>query len=111
MPLSKIQREALRLLAAHRNPESAALEEAESFVRLMPAGKEGLVFLKNGAVVEPDPAQLEACTEHSGSRGGHWPCRTLALVIRNHERYAGSISVILYSSFRLIARRVCASPT
>jgi hypothetical protein len=50
-----------------------ALEEAESFVRRMPAGKEGLVFLKNGAVVEPDPAQLEACTEHAGSRGGHWP--------------------------------------
>ena len=51
----------------------AALNEAESFVRLMPAGKEGLAFLKDGRVVQPDPSQLAMYTEHAGSRGGHWP--------------------------------------
>jgi hypothetical protein len=50
-----------------------ALNEAESFIRLMPAGKEGLAFLKDGRVVQPDPSQLEAYTEHAGRRGGHWP--------------------------------------
>jgi hypothetical protein len=51
----------------------AALEQAEDFARLMPAGKEGLVFVKDGRVVQPDPAQWPAYTEHAGSRGGHWP--------------------------------------
>ena len=50
-----------------------ALEEAEAFVRAMPAGKEGLLFIKDGRVTQPDPAQLEAYTEHAGSRRGHWP--------------------------------------
>ena len=112
MPLSKIQSDILRLLAAHRNPESyvagavpinrdtsrfsddiyadlatvgpidvgevarrlrAALEDADAFARAMPVGKEGLLFLKDGQPVQPDPANLEKYLEHAGSRRGHWP--------------------------------------
>jgi hypothetical protein len=51
----------------------AALDEAESFIRVMPVGKEGLLFLKDGHVVQPDPVRLDAYTEHAGARHGHWP--------------------------------------
>lgn len=51
----------------------AALEAAEAFAAAMPAGKEGLLFLLDGRVVQPDPERLDAYTEHSGRRQGHWP--------------------------------------
>jgi hypothetical protein len=51
----------------------AALDQAETFVQAMPAGKEGLLFLKDGRVVQPDPTRLDASTEHAGQRRGHWP--------------------------------------
>lgn len=51
----------------------AALESAETFVRAMPAGKEGLLFLKDGKVAQPDPTKLGDYTEHGGRRRGHWP--------------------------------------
>lgn len=51
----------------------AALDEAEAFVRAMPAGKEGLLFLKDGKPVEPDPDDLGSYVEHPGQRRGHWP--------------------------------------
>jgi hypothetical protein len=51
----------------------AALDEADAFVHAMPAGKEGLLFLKDGRVVQPDPAHLDAYVEHPGTRRGHWP--------------------------------------
>ena len=44
-----------------------ALEEAEAFVRAMPVGKEGLLFLKDGQPVQPDPAKLTDYVEHAGS--------------------------------------------
>jgi hypothetical protein len=50
-----------------------ALADAETFVRAMPAGKEGLLFLKAGQIVQPDPAKLGDCVEHAGRRKGHWP--------------------------------------
>jgi hypothetical protein len=50
-----------------------ALDDAEVFARAMPAGKEGLLFLKDGRAVQPDPAHLDAYTEHGGVRQGHWP--------------------------------------
>jgi hypothetical protein len=50
-----------------------ALEEAEAFVRAMPAGKEGLLFLKNGEPMQPDPKNLAVYPEHAGRRGGYWP--------------------------------------
>jgi hypothetical protein len=51
----------------------AALDEAEAFVRAMPAGKEGLLFLKDGQPIQPDPAALKAVSERAGSRQGFWP--------------------------------------
>jgi hypothetical protein len=39
----------------------------------MPTDKVGLVFLKDARVVQPDPAQLDAYTDHAGARHGHWP--------------------------------------
>lgn len=51
----------------------AALAEAEAFAGLMPAGKEGILFLRGGKPVQPAPDDLAACAEHAGRRGGHWP--------------------------------------
>jgi hypothetical protein len=50
-----------------------ALDEAEAFVRAMPAGKEGLLFLKDGQAVQPDPVHLESYSELAGKRQGLWP--------------------------------------
>jgi hypothetical protein len=50
----------------------AALEDADAFAP-MPVGKEGLLFLKDGRPVQPDPANLEKCVDHEGRRRGHWP--------------------------------------
>ena len=49
------------------------LAEAGAFVGSMPAGREGLLFLKNGQAVQPDPQNLIAYIAHSGSRKGCWP--------------------------------------
>ena len=51
----------------------AALDEAEDFVRLMPTDKAGLLFLRDGNVVQPDPARLADYQTHAGQRFGHWP--------------------------------------
>ncbi len=51
----------------------AALDDAEVFVRAMPDGKEGLVFLKNGDMTQPDPARLDEYEELAGRRYGVWP--------------------------------------
>jgi hypothetical protein len=39
----------------------------------MPTEKAGLLFLKDGKVVQPDPDRLEDYTTHGGQRRGHWP--------------------------------------
>jgi hypothetical protein len=51
----------------------AALDDADSFVRSMPPGKEGLLFLKDGVPVQPDPAHLDEYTELAGKRHDVWP--------------------------------------
>jgi hypothetical protein len=51
----------------------AALDAAEEFMRTMPAGKEGLLFLEDGKPVQPDPRRLETYTELAGKRHGVWP--------------------------------------
>jgi hypothetical protein len=51
----------------------SALDEAESFVTRMPTGKMGLLFLKDGQVVLPDPACLPDYQTHAGQRRGQWP--------------------------------------
>ena len=50
-----------------------ALEEAAAFVSRMPTAKMGLVFIKNGIVVQPDPDILQSYESHAGRRQGHWP--------------------------------------
>ncbi len=51
----------------------AVLDEAEAFVLRMPTEKAGLLFLKDGEVVQPDPDHLDDYATHSGKRRGHWP--------------------------------------
>jgi len=51
----------------------ASLDEAEAFVTKMPTEKAGLLFLKNGQVVQPDPEQLDGYQTHAGARRGQWP--------------------------------------
>lgn len=49
------------------------LEEAEAFVTRMPTDKVGLLFLKEGQVVQPDPDRLDSYQTHAGQRRGQWP--------------------------------------
>jgi hypothetical protein len=49
------------------------LKEAEAFVARMPTEKVGLLFLKDGKIVQPDPDHLDEYTTHAGQRRGHWP--------------------------------------
>ena len=49
------------------------LSEAEGFVARMPTDKVGLLFLKDGQVVQPDPDRLREYQIHAGQRRGHWP--------------------------------------
>lgn len=49
------------------------LDEADKFVHAMPIGKEGLLFLKEGNPVQPDPEKLTDYVEHAGRRRGYWP--------------------------------------
>lgn len=50
-----------------------ALDKAEEFVARMPTEKMGLLFLKGGEVVQPDPIYLDEYVTHAGYRGGQWP--------------------------------------
>jgi hypothetical protein len=50
-----------------------ALDEAETFVTGMPTEKLGLLFLKEGHVVQPDPVRLQDYQTHAGQRRGQWP--------------------------------------
>jgi hypothetical protein len=49
------------------------LTAADTFVRAMPIGKEGLIYVADGKPRLPDPAHLANYVEHAGRRGGHWP--------------------------------------
>ena len=51
----------------------ASLDEAEAFVNRIPTDKVGLLFLKDGKVVQPDPDKLDQYQAHAGQRRGHWP--------------------------------------
>ena len=50
-----------------------SLAAADAFIAAMPAGKEGLLFLKHGEPVQPDPDNLAEYQEHAGCRRGLWP--------------------------------------
>ncbi|MBP6011232.1 MAG: hypothetical protein KBA31_03300 [Alphaproteobacteria bacterium] len=47
--------------------------EADAFVRKMPPGSEGVLFLDGDKVVQPDPEHLNRYVRHAGQRRGHWP--------------------------------------
>ena len=49
------------------------LNEAETFVACMPTEMVGLLFLKDGKVMQPDPERLGECATHAGKRRGQWP--------------------------------------
>jgi hypothetical protein len=49
------------------------LGNAEVFVTSMPTDKAGLLFLKGGEVIQPDPKRLDEYETHAGQRRGHWP--------------------------------------
>ena len=49
------------------------LQQAEAFVRQMPTDKAGLLFLKDGQVLQPDPGRLGEYQTHAGQRRGQWP--------------------------------------
>ena len=51
----------------------AALRDAETFVSAMPGGQEGLAYLADGRVVQPEPDRLATYRALPGRRGGHWP--------------------------------------
>ena len=59
--------------AATMNRLRELLTEAETFVARMPTDKVGLVFLKDGRAVQPDPDHLDDYQTHAGQRRGHWP--------------------------------------
>ena len=65
------------------------LEAAESFVREMPAGKEGLLFLGKAGPVQPEPGRLTEYQEHEGRRRGIWPSSP---EIGSAMLYAGTLS-------------------
>ncbi len=50
-----------------------ALEEADAFVRRIPTDQVGVLFLKDGQPVQPDPDHLGDYVTRGGARGGHWP--------------------------------------
>lgn len=49
------------------------LDEAAAFVSRMPTEKMGLLFLKDGEVVQPDPDWLDEYEAHAERCGGQWP--------------------------------------
>jgi hypothetical protein len=73
--------EELRQVAADPpiNPDAViqrlrtALDAAEQFVAAMPSDKAGLLFLRTGRPVQPDPTMLDAYSVHAPIRRGHWP--------------------------------------
>ena len=69
----------------------APLDEADVFVRAMPAGKEGLLFLRDGHPVQPNPPDLDGLVEHSGQLRGHWPSsgEITAAMLAHGESHAG----------------------
>jgi hypothetical protein len=69
----------------------AALEEAEEFVARMPTEKAGLLFLRDGHVVQPDPDHLERYQTHAGQRRGHWPASAeiTSAMLERHQQNPG----------------------
>lgn len=70
-----------------------ALEEAEAFVGRMPTTRMGLLFLRDGQVVQPDPNRLDDYETHAGRRRGQWPASgeiTAAMLARYSPRQSAT---------------------
>jgi len=65
------------------------LVEAEAFVVRMPTDKAGLLFLRAGRIVQPDPERLGQYDTHACQRRGHWPSNT-EITTAMLERYRSS---------------------
>lgn len=70
------------------------LEEADLFVRSMPVGKEGLLFLQDAVPVQPEPENLAKYVEHTGRRRGLWPSSS-DISAAMMERYKTTIAEYL----------------
>lgn len=66
----------------------AALDDAEAFVTRMPTDKMGLLFLREGQVVQPDPGRLDDYYTHAGQRRGQWPtsAEITAAMLENYRK-------------------------
>lgn len=64
----------------------SALDEAEAFVTRMPTDKMGMLFLKDGQIVQPDPGRLADYQTHAGQRRGQWPS-SAEITAAMFERY------------------------
>jgi hypothetical protein len=64
------------------------LVEAEDFVTRMPTEKAGVLFLKDGKVVQPDPGRVDEYQTHAGRQRGHWPT-SIEIDTAMFERYNG----------------------
>lgn len=62
------------------------LSKAEAFVTRMPTEKTGLSFLKDGQVVQPDPARLQDYETHAGQRRRQWTT-SVDISVAMVERY------------------------
>jgi hypothetical protein len=51
----------------------AMLDDADAFIMRLPSEAVGLLFLKDGVPVQPDPERLADYVPHAGARRGHWP--------------------------------------
>lgn len=51
----------------------SAISEAQAFVDAMPADQAGRMYLKDGRIVQPDPADLASVESREATRGGVWP--------------------------------------
>lgn len=50
-----------------------ALDRAEAFAAEMPSSHAGLIFIREGRIVEPDPTRLDDYQQRPASRRGVWP--------------------------------------
>jgi hypothetical protein len=71
----------------------SALDEAETFVIRMPTDKMGVLFLKDGQVLQPDPGRLTDYQTHAGQRRGHWPssAEITAAMFEHYKKPPGSL--------------------
>jgi hypothetical protein len=78
------------------------LAEAEAFVIRMPTEKAGLLFLKDGHVVQPDPGYLDQYQTHAGAANGRpvWKSLLACLSITTRNRILSKLMMNTATSVR-----------